>query len=334
MFRLLADDAVLLHHETAIHDFPRQLLHVVATQPRQHVRYLTTWMHHWLPIECNYADVHDWVTQCLSWFSDHGHLQRERGGGYTCMPPYAVGGMSHPEGKTYLYGHPDGRGWIEQHGCPIISQIVTDSETARSIGYHQLFTVNAQQQSIIEQRINIISLKEIEDSLPRIDELQIPDLAHARLLPSDGIYEVYEPRYPNQRLAQCWRIRDTSLLHSNCLVRWRDHPATDRYTARYFYQHFASSGVELSYEQAVMWRWKIDAALQPRSMLWHAGTDHVWLSSGLPASYWQWLRLIAPSEPEQADGYWKLAANTTIMDRIRTMLETRLGIICQPYIRQ
>ena len=308
----------------AISNFPRQLLHLIGSADNQRERHLRSRMQTWLPSTVPPDIVHEWVGRSLEWFVKDGHIQRQPGGGYRCLPPYLIGGSQQVAGKAYLYGHPHGTSIMQQQQYQLNAQPVYDAAfSIGPLGYERMYVL-PQQRAV---RIKIIDTDQIADSLPAIADLREPDVALATALPF-GILHCYAPRFAGQAFDKRWISFSAADAHKHKLIRWLpSNEPNDRYAARYFYWSYTQYAVELSYEDRFLWQLKIDAQTHPQHVWWYAQTENLFLPLGLPASYWQWLPLATLERPKRAGHHYQLKTPVALLSKIKNLLVNNLGLV-------
>lgn len=309
-----------------ITDFPRQLLYLIGSADGQRERQLCHWMQTWLPNTIPRDLIQEWVSRSLEWFINDGHIQRQSGGGYSCLPPYLVGGSEQLAGKAYLYGHPYGSSILLQQQCKPIAQPVYDASFQMGpLGYERICHITPQQKRAA--RIKCIEADQLADALPAIADLRVPDVALTEVLPA-GMCQCYAPRFAGQAFEKRWISFTESDAHKHRLIRWLpSKEPNDRYAARYFYWIHTQYAVALHYEDAVLWRMSIDAETYPQSVWWHAQSEELFLPLGLPASYWQWIYLATLQRPVRDAQHHRLNISADVLPTIKNVLVRNLKLV-------
>lgn len=309
--------------------FPYQLLQLIAGNPGCREQQLVAWMHSWLPLAPEIIDVRNWVSLSLDWFLDNGDIQKEPGGRYTCVPAYAIiSGEEYPR-TVRLNGDPSVGEWIQRQGLAIQYHpryAASDGAASPVMGIERVSQINEQQHvSLSKQGFRFIDGHELEKILPRIDKLEEPDLSMAReiTLPA-GIWQVYNPRHPGIEGWQPWRYGDKSI---SPLVRWLpDHDQQSGREARYFFCYYGSQIIPLSYQQVVLWQFRLEVEFQPRSLSWQEHDKFLWLPLGLPSSFWQWLNLLARQPAERFGNRYRLSLEKSAVPHVRRIFQEHLGL--------
>jgi len=311
--------------------FPNQLLQLIAGNPGCRERQLVAWMHSWLPLAPEITDVRNWVSVSLDWFMDNGDIQKEPGGRYTCVPAYAIlTGEEYPR-NACLNGDPSAEEWIQRHDIDVQYHpryAAPDGAAGPALGVERVFRVSEQQHDALKkQGLRIIDGHELEEILPRIDSLEEPDVRIARdITVPAGVWQAYNPRRPGIEGWQAWRYGDKSI---SPIVRWLpDHDQQSGRDARYFFCYYGSQVIPLSYQQAVLWQFRLEAEFQPRSLSWQEHDQLLWLPLGLPSSFWQWLNLLARQPAQRIGNRYRIRLEKSAVLHVKRVFQDHLGLRC------
>jgi len=321
-------DIARLEHDLLAR-FPDQLLQLIASHPGCRERQLDAWICSWLPLAPEIMDVRRWVSQSIDWFLSNGDIQKEPGGRYTCVPAYAAGAAEDHIGYARVYGDPSVEAWLRRHDVLIQRRpryAESDVNTGPATGLERTLQVNEQQRDTLKKLgFRFISGNELEEILPRIDLLEEPDLSLAQdSALSSGVWQSYNPRHPGVEGWQDWRYGGKSL---SPLVRWL--PGLDWQLvreARYFFCYYGSQLIPLSYQQAVLWQFKLEAEYQARSVVWQEDERYLWLPLGLPSIFWQWLNLLAIQPAERIGNRYRLQLERSTIARVKHVLQEHLRL--------
>lgn len=305
--------------------FPRQLLQIIAAHPGSREHQFLTWMHNWLPLSPDIDKVRSWVNVSLDWFLSQGHIQREPGGRINCVPAYAFGSTGNQEALVRLYGHPSAEFLCRQYNIDVLYTLVQPSKFDPASGVERTLRITLSQRDLLSKAgLRFISAQELEELLPHINTLYEPGLPQNQPTLTHGMFHVYDPGIKNGNNWRQWNIGNAT---ASPLVRWTsDGDQQQHGNERYLYCLYNTQFAPLTYQEALLWRFRLDADYQSRVIYWQAQEGYIWLPLGLPSIFWQWLKLIAPTPPEKVHNRMRLQVERAMTPTIRRVLTDRLGL--------
>lgn len=310
-------------------EFPAQLLQLVAAHPGYQEHQLYGWMVAWYAAQGDTQDIKEWVAGSLDWFQQHGHVQREAGGRYTCLPSYVLGGTPQLDGQALLCGHPAAHQLLHSFDVSVRTDLIIETlknGTRRGVGFDRRLSLTPQQRSALErQGIHCFAVQALTEALPDVRLLRTPEPQEAQPLPViDGVWQVFQPSYTQ---GEPWQRLERAPAAGQ-LARWLPSEDWQGYRdARYYFCLWSRSGVSLAYADVALWQLQLAAeAGHPRKVYWQAATRTLWLPLGLPAMLWQWLALATLTRPQRVDAFYKLHLGTAHLEHIRDITETRFQL--------
>jgi len=291
---------------------PRRLLLYVAIQEACHRGQLARTIKRWFPEQKSPVD-HDDVNQLIDWFRDRGDLSLGPRGIVRCLPPHGVStdsSQAESEAQVVLFGNPlvedQIRSVIEGLGGRLVKKTVYRADCDMPCGLDRFISFPGLVGEEVTARLETIGLRvfsarRLAQDLPDVTGLQEPYIGGCHPHESHGVWYQYDALMAVGYQAGRWRGIDGDWNASGPLVKNESEDGiTRRKTNRYFLHAGGGLVREISWEEALLWQYALDAA-HGRSIPWlyRRSLERLYVGGPIPRVHSQLIRVLCGSPERQ-----------------------------------